>query len=59
MRNPKRITEILDRLQKVWEKYPDLRLGQLINNIYWNFDIYHIEDEQFINAIEGFYAESK
>ena len=59
MRNPKRIPELMNRLQKVWEANPDLRLGQLINNVYWNYDIYHLEDEQIISALEGFYAESK
>lgn len=48
MRNPNRIPKILVLLEKVWEKYPDLRLGQLIENITrdagWN-DAYCIEDD--------------
>ena len=34
MRNPNRIPKILRRLQDIWERNPDLRLGQLIGNVY-------------------------
>lgn len=33
MRDIKRIPIILAKLQQVWEMYPDLRLGQLIDNL--------------------------
>ncbi len=32
MRNPNRISEILRYLEKLWNKYPDQRLGQLLEN---------------------------
>ena len=32
MRDPKRIQIILKKLEKIWEKYPDMRLGQLLEN---------------------------
>jgi tRNA A37 methylthiotransferase MiaB len=32
MRRLERIPEVLEVLKKVWEKYPDLRLGQLIED---------------------------
>jgi hypothetical protein len=39
MRNPDRIPEILQVLGEVWMKYPDLRLGQIIDNArYFNED---------------------
>jgi len=31
-RDPKRIPEILDSLKKLWEKEPDQRLGQVLEN---------------------------
>ena len=31
-RNPQRIPLILDALRTIWEKYPDYRLGQLLEN---------------------------
>lgn len=33
MRNPERIKRILDKLEKLWNNSPDLRLGQLISNL--------------------------
>ncbi len=43
MRNPKRIPYVLRELEKIWEKYPDYRLGQLIFNIAGR-DPFFIED---------------
>lgn len=59
MRDIKRIPEVVTRLQKVWEKHPDLRLGQLILNIegQCNTPIYYLEDDELINKIERFYSE--
>jgi hypothetical protein len=33
MRNPNRIRPFLDELAKAWEKYPDMRFGQLLVNM--------------------------
>ena len=56
MRDPDRISVILERLQKVWEKYPDLRFGQLVLNVLRN-DFYYVEDEELVSRIELFYRE--
>ncbi len=49
MRNPLRIDEMLVLIRSVWEKDPDLRLGQLILNAARmkdpNADVGGIEDE--------------
>lgn len=55
MREPNRIDIILKRLEKVWKKYPDLRLSQLIVNVYSSDLNYYIEDEDFIENIEEYY----
>lgn len=55
MRNENRIPQILKRLEKVWEKYPDLRLGQLILNVCENPLLYYIEDEELLKLIEEVY----
>ena len=59
MRDPNRIINILSRLKKVWEKYPDMRLTQLILNVESNDTpfLYYKEDEDFINSIEEYYAQ--
>lgn len=55
MRDPNRIDDILKRLEKVWKKYPDLRISQLIVNVYSSDLNYYIEDEDFIENIEEYY----
>ena len=45
MRNPDRIDRVLNTLSKVWKKYPDLRLGQLIINVIPEDRIYYTEDD--------------
>jgi len=55
MRDPNRIPDMLNRLQTIWEKYPDLRLGQLITNVFRGEGLYYLEDDTFINAIEDYY----
>jgi len=61
-RDPNRIPIILKRLENVWRKFPDLRLGQLIENVFPNRgasghseSVYYLEDEEFIERIENFY----
>lgn len=66
MRDPKRIPDFLERLKEVWLKNPDLRFGQLIENVFPNrpgFDkkysrsAYFVEDENFVKIIKDFYKE--
>ena len=33
MRNPKRISRILNLIKEIWENYPDQRFGQLLINL--------------------------
>jgi len=61
MRDPERIPKIIKRLQNIWEKQPDTRLGQLIENVYPNtpadfIPAYYEEDEAFIKTLEDFYT---
>lgn len=51
MRDPKRIPTILHKLHILWEKNPDLRLGQIVENakaaskVSPKMDTFYIEDE--------------
>jgi len=58
MRDPKRIPEILKRLEVVWKKYPDLRLGQLLIDVLHvrNNFLFYIEDDKLIEEVEKFQA---
>ena len=58
MRNPERIKPIMKKLEQIWEKHPDLRLGQLILNAHsftGDSTLYYIEDKEFIKKIEEVY----
>ncbi len=58
MRDIDRIPSIIARLQRVWQRHPDLRLGQLILNVAESNDsarIYYASDLDLIVAIEGLY----
>ena len=55
MRSVDRIPIILSRLSNVWEKYPDLRLGQLLLNCFSDPLLYCIEDDKLIESLESYY----
>lgn len=61
MRDPKRIPKILDELKGIWSSFPDLRLGQLIINVFDDplYDLYYVEDEEFIKIVRDHYSEVK
>ncbi|WP_022755200.1 hypothetical protein [Butyrivibrio fibrisolvens] len=55
MRNRERIRPFLDKLEEVWEDYPDLRFGQLIINIVPNHNIlWNCEEYEFLEMLNTF-----
>ena len=56
MRDPKRIPKILKEIEKIWEKCPDMRLGQLIANVLDSPNLYYTEDDDLVKYMEFFYA---
>jgi hypothetical protein len=59
MRDPKRMRKILGEIYRIWKKYPDMRYGQLMFNLYYIFDTrsydhYHVEDSDFLEWLEKF-----
>lgn len=59
MRDKKRIKVILERLEKVWDEYPDLRLGQLILNVCSDPVLYYLEDNELLDAMESLYLKNE
>lgn len=65
MRDPDRIPPILEELKKAWEKYSDLRLGQLViilNDVYGpktSADLFTVEDEMMLKKIKDFNAKKE
>lgn len=49
--------EVMKRLLTQWQLNPDLRLGQLIGNVFQS-DIYFVEDHKLIDKLEAFYGET-
>lgn len=61
MRDPARIPLILAKLEKAWLAAPDLRLGQLIDNILHRANCDHpfyIEDDKMEAAIDDWLKKS-
>ncbi len=59
MRDPNRIPLVLDAIRQVWERHPDMRLGQLLTAA-WTFDrndfsavdLFYVEDDKLIAAVK-------
>lgn len=57
MRDPKRIKKVLKHIERVWSKYPDLRLGQLLDNARLfsptspKVDMFYIEDNDLVSGV--------
>lgn len=47
-------TAVLNRLGAVWKANPELRLGQLIINVFK--DPYYVEDVALVSELEAFYG---
>jgi len=54
MRDPKRIPKVLKEIQEIWETCPDLRLGQLLGNVFGQ-EQYIVEDDDVITYLRKFY----
>lgn len=54
MRDPKRIDKVIDKVRKVWKTYPDLRLGQLLENTasWTGIDLFYVEDDVLLRELE-------
>ena len=58
MRDPKRISQVMNLIQRGWEMVPDWRLGQLIENLSRYIgvdDLFYIEDDKMMEVIAEFF----
>lgn len=54
-RDPKRIKRILNKIEKIWENYPDFRLSQIICNSISESqkdNLFHLEDDKLEFGID-------
>lgn len=58
MRDPKRIKPFLEKLEQIWNKFPDMRFGQFIENVSHlkKQELYFLEEEQLLELFENFYC---
>ena len=59
MRDPNRIPRILEELQRIWKKYPDFRLCQLLEPCKYSsegvqIDLFYLEDDDLIARLKQF-----
>ena len=54
MRDPKRIPGVLHDVQRVWETFPDMRLGQLLLNVVADPALYYLEDDELVHRLLEF-----
>ena len=54
MRDPKRIPGVLHSVQRVWEAFPDMRLGQLLLNVAADPALYYLEDDELVHRLLEF-----
>lgn len=59
MRDPERIPKVLAELQKLWELVPDWRFGQLLVNLPFEHDPFHMEDDEMIQFLQKMQKEWK
>lgn len=58
MRDPNRICQILSLLARGWSQMPDIRFGQLIENLkryIGKEDIFYIEDDDMIQHLIDYF----
>ncbi len=63
MRDPHRITGVLQEIEQLWRLHPDWRLGQLICNLTaWSDpvegSVYDIEDEALVDELHRHLAQT-
>ena len=58
MRDPKRISQMMNLIQRGWETVPDWRFGQLIEKLSRYIgvdDLFYIEDDKMMKVIAEFF----
>lgn len=52
MRDPSRIKPFLTSFEALWQRYPDLRFGQLVANIADGDDMWNWEEEDWLRRMD-------
>lgn len=61
MRDPNRLGDVLQAVENIWRRYPDMRLGQLISNLadWAEQSVWDIEEDALVAEIERHLANNE
>ena len=60
MRDPKRISKMMELIKTIWRMNPDLRLGQMLGNITNDLSVlYYMEDDELFDRLQKTYLKNK
>lgn len=60
MRDPKRISKMIELIKTIWRMNPDLRLGQMLGNITNDLSaLYYMEDDELFDRLQKTYLKNK
>ena len=58
-RDPERITPTLAKIEELWKKVPQLRLGQFLGNCAKaEIQLYYMEDDVLLKKLEAMYSKA-
>ncbi len=58
MRDPERIAKVLHLIYRIWKKYPDMRLMQIIfGALDKEEDLFNLEDEELLIKLKDKYGD--
>lgn len=58
-RDPERIKPMLAKIEELWLKAPQLRLGQLLGNcVPSDIKLYYMEDDELLAKLEAMYHDA-
>ena len=58
MRDPNRLYNFYDELRRIHLTYvPDWRFGQMMNNIFYNEDIFYMEEDEVLKRVKEYFKE--
>lgn len=54
MRNKESIHQVCEELERCWNTYPNLKLGQLLIDAVGSMNLFHINDEELVKVLKDF-----
>lgn len=54
MRSKESIHQVCEELERCWNAYPNLKLGQLLIDAVGGMNLFHIDDEELIKVLKDF-----